>query len=157
MSELSDYRRMIEGPMIASYEDRIKALVAENNQLREAAKASEQPDRFNTEHKLNVSCTNQPVQETHLDEKTIYDFQDWFANTQDGYGIDYSRASDICHYFARVMKRELVAVDDIDVEIAIAEAIAVLPPRMVYHDKGEPVLAYLKKHGWVVMQEKGQS
>lgn len=47
-----------------------------------------------------------------------------------------------------------IEVDDIDVEIAIAEAIAVMNPRMVYTDKGEPVLAYLKKHGWKVMEEK---
>lgn len=45
-----------------------------------------------------------------------------------------------------------VEVDDIDVEIAIAEAIAVLPPRTVYDEKGVPILAYLKKHGWKVME-----
>lgn len=47
-----------------------------------------------------------------------------------------------------------VEVDDLDVEIAIAEAIQLLPPRTCYEDKGTPVLAYLKKMGWKVMEEK---
>ena len=50
------------------------------------------------------------------------------------------------------MDKLYVEVEDIDVEIAIAEAIAIMNPRMVYTDKGEPVLAYLKKHGWKVME-----
>lgn len=45
-----------------------------------------------------------------------------------------------------------VEVDDIDVEIAIAEAIQLMPPRTTYEEKGVPVLAYLKKMGWKVME-----
>ncbi len=48
----------------------------------------------------------------------------------------------------------LVEVDDIDVEIAIAEAIQLMPPRTTYEEKGVPVLAYLKKYGWKIMEEK---
>lgn len=45
-----------------------------------------------------------------------------------------------------------VEVEDIDVEIAIAEAIQLMPPKTTYEDKGTPVLAYLKKMGWKVME-----
>ena len=40
------------------------------------------------------------------------------------------------------------------VEIAIAEAIALMPVRTCYEDKGTPVLAYLKKMGWHIVEEK---
>lgn len=51
------------------------------------------------------------------------------------------------------LKRELVEVPDEDVEIAIAEAIAVMPSRTDYCEKGIPILKDLKKRGYVVMQK----
>lgn len=42
-------------------------------------------------------------------------------------------------------------VDDLDVEIAIAEAIQLIPNGTTYEEKGTPVLAYLKKHGWKIV------
>ena len=55
-------------------------------------------------------------------------------------------------------KREIcwVPVPDEDVEVAIAEAIAVMEPKTDYCEKGVPVLKDLKKYGWRVMQEKNQ-
>ena len=50
-----------------------------------------------------------------------------------------------------------VQVEDIDVEIAIAEAIQLMPPRITYEEKGVPILDYLKKHGWSVMQLRVRS
>jgi hypothetical protein len=47
-----------------------------------------------------------------------------------------------------------VSVADIDVEVAIAEAIAVMDSKTDYCETGVPVLKYLKHHGWVVMQSK---
>jgi len=44
------------------------------------------------------------------------------------------------------------AVEDIDVEIAIAEAIQLMPRDHAYEDKGGPVLKYLKQLGYSVVK-----
>jgi hypothetical protein len=51
----------------------------------------------------------------------------------------------------RLAEQKPVAAEDIDVEIAIAEAVQLMPPRTTYEEKGVPILKYLKKHGYVVM------
>lgn len=58
----------------------------------------------------------------------------------------------------RATMRESGEVPDIDVEIAIAEAIQLIPARTTYEDKGSPVLHYLKKHGYRVFKhDDGES
>lgn len=49
-------------------------------------------------------------------------------------------------------KREFRPVDDTDVEIAIAEAIAVMSPDTEYTEKGAPVLKHLKSLGYKVIE-----
>ena len=53
-------------------------------------------------------------------------------------------------------EQDIVEVPDIDVEIAIAEAIQLLPRDHAYEDKGVPVLRYLKNLGYRVTQIEGQ-
>lgn len=57
---------------------------------------------------------------------------------------------------ALATKRESVAVEDIDVEIAIAEAIQLIPNGTTYEDKGTPVLQYLKKCGFKITKIEDQ-
>ena len=49
-----------------------------------------------------------------------------------------------------------IPVDNIDVEIAIAEAIQLIPNNMTYEEKGVPILKYLEKLGYRVMQAGGE-
>jgi hypothetical protein len=61
--------------------------------------------------------------------------------------------------YLREQKREAgwVPVDDMDIEIAIVEAIQPMSPKTAYEEKGIPVLAYLKQHGYIVMQSKADA
>jgi hypothetical protein len=56
--------------------------------------------------------------------------------------------------FATERESGWVPVDDEEVEVAIAEAIAATDPKTDYCETGVPVLKYLKQHGWTVMQSK---
>lgn len=53
---------------------------------------------------------------------------------------------------ARQPMREIAWVPDIDVEIAIAEALQLIPRATTYEDKGNPVLHYLKKQGYRIFK-----
>jgi hypothetical protein len=69
--------------------------------------------------------------------------------------IEHLMATALCALRDRgYLKRDTswVPVADEDVEVAIAEAIAVIEPRTDYCEKGIPILADLKKYGWSVMQ-----
>ncbi len=50
-------------------------------------------------------------------------------------------------------KREYVEVPDEDVEVAIAEAIALIPKKTDYCETGIPVLKELKKYGWRIIKD----
>jgi hypothetical protein len=95
--------------------------------------------------------------------------EEWLADQFFEKGKQYQPAPShyLCKEFAKIVfhilnaryelaqpEAELVAVEDIDVEVAIAEAIAVMDSKTDYCETGVPVLKYLKHHGWVVMQSK---
>jgi hypothetical protein len=57
--------------------------------------------------------------------------------------------------YLRAPERESIDVADIDAEIAIAEAIQLMPRDTAYEDKGEPVLKYLNRLGYRIVDGSG--
>lgn len=55
-----------------------------------------------------------------------------------------------------IRRDRLVEVMDLDVEVAIAEAIAVMPKNTDYCETGVSVLKHLKALGYIVMEDKGR-
>lgn len=89
-----------------------------------------------------------------MDEKALMDF---VMDVTLGYNPDMVRArlkAAIEKHFTP--ERESVAVEDVDVEIAIAEAIHLIPKGTTYEDTGTPVLEYLKKCGFRITYKGGE-